>query len=232
MRLIAYLRVSTEEQAELGYGLDAQELELRRTFEFRGWELHELIRDEGVSGATLDRPGLTRALRAIAKGEVDGLVVTKLDRLTRSIVDFGELLEWLDEAQATLVALDLNVDTSTPGGRMIAQIIVVIAEWERETIAARTKAGLAAKRAQGKPTGRPSVADRPELAQRILAMRAAGLSLQAIADQLTADGIPTARGAAVWRPSSVQSAAGYQRRKPPRKHARLPKIERRSRRSS
>jgi DNA invertase Pin-like site-specific DNA recombinase len=56
----------------------------------------------------------------------------------------------------TLVALDLNVDTSTPGGRMIAQIIVVIAEWERETIAARTKAGLAAKRAQGQPTGRPS----------------------------------------------------------------------------
>lgn len=227
MRLIAYLRVSTEEQAELGYGLDAQELELRRTFEFRGWELHELIRDEGVSGATLERPGLARALRAIAKGEADGLVVTKLDRLTRSVVDFGELLEWLDEAQATLVALDVNVDTSTPGGRMIAQIIVVIAEWERETIAARTKAGLAAKRAQGKPTGRPSVADRPELAERIRGLRDAGLTLQAIADQLNADGIPTSRGAALWRPSSVQSAAGYRRRKAPRKHARLPSIKRR-----
>lgn len=230
MRLIAYLRVSTEEQAAAGYGLDAQELELRRTFEYRGWELHDLIRDEGVSGATLERPGLVRALRAIAKGEADGLVVTKLDRLTRSVVDFGDLLEWLAEAQATLVALDVNVDTSTPAGRMIAQIIVVIAEWERETIAARTKAGLAAKRAQGRPTGRPAVADRPELAERIRAMRDAGLTLQAIADRLTADGIPTARGAMQWRPSSVQSAAGYRRRKPQRKHARLPKLDRKTRR--
>lgn len=229
MRLIAYLRVSTEEQADHGYGLDAQELELRRTFEFRGWELHELVRDEGVSGATMERPGLQRALRAIAKGDADGLVVTKLDRLTRSVVDFGELLEWLAEARAALVALDVNVDTSTPAGRMLAQIIVVIAEWERETIAARTKAGLAAKRAQGKPTGRPAVADRPELGEHIRALRASGLSLQAIADQLTADGIPTARGAAVWRASAVQAATGYRRRKPPRRHARLPRLDRRAR---
>ncbi len=231
MRLIAYLRVSTEEQADVGYGLDAQELELRRTFELRGWDLLELVRDEGISGSTLERPGLQRALRAIATGEADGLVVTKLDRLTRSVVDFGDLLEWFDAAGATLVALDVNVDTSTPGGRMIAQIIVVIAEWERETIAARTKAGLAAKRAKGQPTGRPSVSDRPELADRIRGMRDSGMTLQAIADQLTEEGIPTARGAAKWRPSAVQSAAGWRRPRPVRRHARLPKLERRSRRT-
>lgn len=226
-RMLAYLRVSTEEQALHGYGLDAQELELRRAFEYEGWELVELIRDEGQSGKDLDRPGLKRALELIASGDADGLVVSKLDRLSRSVIDFSDLLEWFEHAGARFVALDLKVDTTTPSGRMIASILVVIAEWERGTIAARTKAGLAAKRANGQPTGRPAVADRPELLDRIQAMRAQGMSLRGIADQLNTDGIPTLRGAGQWRPSSVQSAAGYQRPKPRRRRAELPLIPRR-----
>ena len=229
MRLLGYTRVSTAEQATSGLGLEAQERALRDTCSARGFELVEIVCDEGQSGKTLERPGLEQALRRIAAGEADGLVVAKLDRLSRSVIDFGLLLEWFGELDATLVALDLGVDTSTPGGRLVANVFASVAEWERDTIAARTRDGLAALRAQGKSAGRPAVADRPELAERIRAMRDAGLTLQAIADTLTSEGIPTARGAARWQPSSVQAAAGYRRRRPRRQPAELPEIERRGR---
>ncbi len=226
--MIGYLRVSTEEQALHGYGLDAQEHELVRAFEFYRWDLTEIVREEGASGKDLDRPRLRHALELIAAGDADGIAVAKLDRLSRSVIDFSDLLDWFEHAGARFVALDLQVDTSQPGGRMVSQVLMAVAEWERGTIAARTKAGLAAKRAQGQPTGRPSVADRPELVDRIQAMRSIeGMSLQAIADELNEDGVPTLRGAAKWRPSSVQSASGYVRPRPRRRRAELPPIPRR-----
>lgn len=227
MRLLGYVRVSTAEQAESGYGLAAQERLIRDTAARRDWELVDVIVDAGESGKSLERPGLKRALERVAAGDTDGLLVAKLDRLSRSVIDFGLLLEWFTEAEATLVALDLGVDTSTPGGRLVANVFASVAEWERDTIAARTRDGLASVRAQGKPIGRPSVADRPELAERIRAMRTAGATLQGIADLLNAEGVPTARGASRWRPSSVQAAAGYKRRRPRRKHPSLPEIPRR-----
>lgn len=229
MRLLGYCRVSTAEQAESGAGLEAQERAIIETCRTRGHELWGIVRDEGESGKTLERPGLAGVLKQIADSEADGLIVAKLDRLSRSVIDFGVLLEWFEEAEATLMALDLGVDTSTPGGRLVAHVLMSVAEWERETIAARTKDGLASLRARGQPTGRPAVADRPDLAERIRALRADGWTLQAIADQLTEEGVPTARGAKRWGPSSVQTAAGYQRRRPRRKHPSLPDIPRRTR---
>lgn len=230
-RLIAYVRVSTEEQASSGLGLAAQQTAVLQEIERRGWQLAELVRDEGQSAGTLDRPGLRHALQAIASGQADGLVVAKLDRLSRSVVDFGLLLEWFTEAGATLVALDLSIDTSTPGGRLVANVFAAVAEWERDTIAARTRAGLAALRSQGRPTGRPAVADRPELATRIREMREReGLTLQQIADHLNAERVPTLRGGERWRPSSVQTAAGWQRRRPRRKATELPSVTRQAER--
>jgi DNA invertase Pin-like site-specific DNA recombinase len=223
-RLIAYTRVSTDEQAEHGHGLDAQEIRVRAAAEYADWTLLELVRDEAVSGKDLHRPALAAALRKIAAGKADGLVVAKLDRLTRSVVDFGRLLEWFKDADATLVALDFALDTSTPTGKFVANVMVSVAEWERETIGARTKEGLAALRAKGLPAGRPAVADEPELAARIIGMQAAGLSLQAIADQLNAEGVPTARGGAVWRKSSLQTITGGRRRAPRRRVAELPEL--------
>lgn len=211
----------------------------------RGWELRlalaharpdlqpasagetEPVPHERQSGKSLDRPGLRQALERIAAGSADGLIVAKLDRLSRSVIDFVLLLEWMSEADATLVALDLAIDTSTPSGRLMANVMASFAEWERDVIAARTRAGLASLRARGQPTGRPAVADRPELAARIRAMREEeGLTLQAIADTLNAEGVPTLRGAREWRVSSVQSAAGYQRRRPRRRAASLPSAKR------
>lgn len=228
-RMVLYVRVSTEEQATFGNGLDAQRTELQRSAEYQGWKVIELVRDEGRSGKDLDRPGLKHALELIADRKADGLAVAKLDRLSRSVIDAGMLAEWFSDHDARLVALDLNIDTSTPSGTMVLFVLAAVAQWERETIAQRTRDGLAALRAKGKPTGRPAVADLPDLAQRIRSMRASGMTLQAIADTLNAEGIPTIRGGAKWRPSSVESAAGYRRRRPRRKPAELPAVVKRTR---
>jgi DNA invertase Pin-like site-specific DNA recombinase len=230
VRIVGYGRVSTEEQAASGLGLEAQERDIRAECERRGWELVDLVLDEGYTGKHLDRPGLRAALELVATRQADGLLVSKLDRISRSTVDFALLLEWFkEEADATFVALDLGVDTSTPGGLLVANVFAAVAQWERDTISARTRAGLASLRARGKATGRPAVADTPDLMARIRAMRDAGDTLQEIADTLNAEGVPTVRGGAMWRPSSVQSAAGYKRRAPRRPRAALPSPTRKKR---
>lgn len=208
MRVIGYVRTSTDTQAN---SVIAQVSALRAECDRRQWELVDVIRDEGVSSATTEGAGLRAAMRRIERGDAAGLMVREMDRLGRSVPALGRLLGWFGERQATLVALDLGVDTSTPAGRLVANVIAAVAEWERDTIADRTRAGMAALRALGKPTGRPAVADRPELAARIRRMRESGMTLQAIADTLNAEGVPTMRGAAAWRRSSVQNAAGYRR---------------------
>jgi len=89
-------------------------------------------------------------------GEVTGLVVAKLDRISRSVVDFGNLLAFFEDAEATLVALDLGVDTSTPGGRLVANVLASVAEWERSAIAERTRDALAVRKANGLTVSRPA----------------------------------------------------------------------------
>jgi DNA invertase Pin-like site-specific DNA recombinase len=223
-KLLGYIRVSTDEQASYGYGLHAQTTKLNGYASSRLVEV-EIFSDEGQSGKDLERPQLIAALEEIAAGRASGLVVAKLDRLTRSVADLGDLLDWFTAAGASLIALDVDFDSGTPTGKMLAQIMVVVAEWERGIIAQRTRDGLAAARAQGKPTSRPAVADDPELAERIRGWRDDdGLTMQAICDRLMGEGVPTARGATVWRPSAVQTILGYKRRPKRRKAAVLPQL--------
>ncbi len=229
MRVLGYIRCSTAEQADSGAGLAAQRATVELATTSRGWELVDLVVDAGSSGKDLGRPGIRRVLDAIAAGEVDGVVVAKLDRLSRSLADLLAIVEWLDAASAVLVAVDLAVDTTTPGGRLVLHVLGAISEWERGTIRDRTVDALAARRAEGRPISGPSVTDRPELARRITAMRAEGMTLQGIADVLNAEGVPTLRGGAEWRPSSVQVAAGYKRPPARRKPPDLPAIPRRRR---
>jgi DNA invertase Pin-like site-specific DNA recombinase len=228
-RMIGYCRVSTAEQAASGLGLSDQEARIRETVNARrAWRLVQVIRDEGESAGTLERPGLHRALALLAAGRADGLVVAKLDRLSRSTVDFGLLLEWFREVDRVLVALDLGVDTSTASGELVANVMIAVAQWERSAISERTRAALGALRAQGRPTGRPSVADDPALAERIRHLRdVEHKTLRQIAELLTAEGVPTLRGASRWRPSSVQTAAGYRRPPKRRKPVDLPVATRR-----
>lgn len=226
-RVIGYGRCSTSDQASSGLGMDAQRSAVRLACDRNGWDLVDFIADDGESGKDLRRPGLRRALEMIAAGEASGLVAFKLDRITRSVLDFATLLAWFEDAGATLVALDLGIDTSTPGGRLVANVFASVAEWEREVIASRTKDGLSALRAKGMAVSRPAVADMPELSKRIAAMRASGMTLRAVADRLNEEGVPTLRGGTVWRVSSVQAACGYRRPRPPRKASDLPAIKRR-----
>jgi DNA invertase Pin-like site-specific DNA recombinase len=107
--MVLYVRVWTDEQ---GNGLDAQRAELERAGAYQKWHVVELVVDEGQSGKDLARPGLKRALQLIADGQADGLAVAKLDRLSRSVIDAGQLAEWFAEARARLVALDLNIELS------------------------------------------------------------------------------------------------------------------------
>jgi DNA invertase Pin-like site-specific DNA recombinase len=198
--------------------------EIERACEQAGWALVEVVTDR-ENGRVLERPGLSYALEQIAAGGARGLVVSDLRRLSRSMVDLGTLMQWFRDAHAALVALDLGVDTSTPEGHQVATALVTISEWQRQRIARRTKSGLAEVRASGRPTGRPAVSDRPELVERITAMRNANMTLQAIADQLNAERVPTLRGGAMWRPSSVQAALGYRRPSSRNPRDQLPTLE-------
>lgn len=203
MNAIGYIRVSTDEQAGSGAGMAAQRAAIVAEAERRGWGLVALEEDAGASGKSLTgRPGLAAALEVVESGSADLLVVAKLDRLSRSLIDFAGLMERSRRRGWGLVALDLGLDTSTPNGEMMAGVLAVFAQFERRLIGQRTKDALAVKRAQGVRLGRPdSIA--PELAERIRAMRAGGATLTAICDTLTSEGVPTARGGAVWRPSSI-----------------------------
>jgi DNA invertase Pin-like site-specific DNA recombinase len=227
-RAIGYTRVSTGEQSESGLGLAAQEMTIRRAVEYKGWTLIDVVRDGGSSGKDLARPALRQALERLAAREADALVVAKLDRLTRSTVDLLGLLEWSDACGISLIALDLDLDTSTANGKLMASILGSVVEWERSVIALRTREAAAVRRRDGLSLGRPGVRDsNPELADHIQSTRAKGRTWQGIADELNATGVPTIRGGTCWRVSSVQAAAGYRRPAPRRRQADLPAVPRR-----
>jgi DNA invertase Pin-like site-specific DNA recombinase len=216
--VIGYVTVSSEaHRSDADPAVHAIEAACERA----GLELLEVVTDR-ESGRGLERPGLTYALQQITEGKASGLVVSDLRRLSRSIVDLGALMEWFRAAGAGLIALDLGVDTSTPVGQEIATTLVALGDWEHERIARRTRSGLTEVKASGRRAGRPSLRDHPDLVERITAMRAADMTLQAIADQLNAEGVPTLRGGAMWRPSSVQAALGYRR---PSARSKLPSQE-------
>ncbi len=204
MNIIGYLRVSTQEQADSGLGLAAQLTALTAEAERRGWDL-TLITDEGFSAASLDRPGIRKALAMLAKGEADGLAVARLDRLSRSVLDFANTVALSNKQGWSLALLDLGVDTATPNGKLVAGLMAQIAEWEREIIAARTRLALAEARARGTRLGRPRRIDPPLLA-RIVNLQASGQSHRAIAATLTAEGVTTPTGLTRWHHGSI---AGY-----------------------
>ncbi len=155
----------------------------------------------------LERPALGYALGRIAAGEASGLVVSDLSRLAHSVPELGRLLEWFSSHDARLVAANPGLDTDEEVGGLAVRTLIEVARWERQWLSERTRNGMRAARR----TGPASVAQFPKLNQRIQVMRAEGMTLQAIADRLNAERIPTVRGGARWRPSSVQAAAGYQR---------------------
>jgi peptidoglycan hydrolase-like protein with peptidoglycan-binding domain/DNA invertase Pin-like site-specific DNA recombinase len=176
--------------------------------ERRGWRLVEVARDVGdLSGTALDRPGLNYALERLKSGERFCLIVSELRRLGGSSAELGRVLTWLRDRGLRLVAVDVELDTAAADGRIAADALISVGE--------RAERGQLTSRGERDPgdrrPGRQAVRDLPELREHILALRSAGMTLQAIADRLNEEGVPTVRGGREWRPSSVQVAAGYRR---------------------
>jgi hypothetical protein len=164
-----------------------QRLAIRAACVERGLDLTHLLHDVDRESRD-DRPSLVWALEQLADHHADVLVLARLHDLSANPANLRPLLTWFNAEHRRLIALDLELDTATEAGQLVA---------------------LAKVRAHD--GGRSAVADIPELQDRIARMRGSGMTLQAIADQLNAEGVPTLRGGALWRPSSVQRATGYRR---------------------
>lgn len=222
-RAVAYARVSTDKQADLGVSLEAQESKLRAYAALYDIELAAIEVDAGESASTLDRPALQRALTMVRKKQVDALLVVKLDRLTRSVRDLADLVERYFK-RAALLSVAEQVDTRTAGGRMVLNVMTSIGQWEREAIGERTSAAMSHLRDSGRrhsrwaPYGAAYEADGgmvPQVAELVAieqarALRAQGLSLRAVSSMLAERGILARCG----RPFGAQTLARILQREP------------------
>lgn len=191
------------DDAEMDEQLEALERHCTRA----GWTLVALVHEIGEPRRASARPALDYALERLGSGHVSCLLVSDLGRLCRSVAQLRTLLDRLDRVGAHLVSLQPPIDTGTQAGRDAARVLCAISDWERIRAAERSRRALAAAREKGAVA--PGM--EPALRRRICRMRTAGMTLQAIVDELNSDGVPTARGGATWRPSSVQAAIGYKR---------------------
>jgi len=213
-RVAAYLRVSTDEQARTGLGLGAQRSRVLAMATVKGWPEPIIYADEGISGTkeTRKRPQLARLMGDVASGELQAIIILDLSRLARKTRLVLDLVEEMTRCGVSLVSCKESLDTTTPQGQFVLTMFAALAQLERDLIAERTRAALAEHgRRDGERGGRlPYGYVRSErgiavdrhaasVVRKIFALRASGLSLRAIADQL--DG-PGPRGGA-WRHTGV-----------------------------
>lgn len=196
-RTVAYLRVSTEKQSDLGVSLDAQRAKVEAYAGLYDLELVDVVVDAGASAKSLDRDGLRRALAMLKAGDADALLVVKLDRLTRSVRDLGELVESYFSKGPALLSVSEQIDTRSAAGRLVLNVLMSVAQWEREAIGERTSDAMQHMRAEGRYTGGKvpygfELVDgelvENEAEQAVLSeareLKAAGLSLRAISAEL------------------------------------------------
>lgn len=220
MKVIGYIRVSTDEQATDGVSLDAQRSKLQAYAALYDLQLVEVVDDAGESAKTLKRPGLQRTLAMLKRGAADGLLIAKLDRLTRSVGDWQDLIDGYfgERAGKQLMSVADSIDTRTAAGRLVLNVLLSVAQWERETIGERTKDALRFKIAQNERCGKvrfgydlsddgatlvPNACEQEAIAT-MRQLRAAGESYRSIADELTRRGILTKEGNTEWTHTAVQ----------------------------
>jgi len=219
-RVIGYIRVSTLEQKDEGVSLAAQGQKIEHYTAMHDLDLVEVLADEGLSAKAVDhRPGATKVHDLVRKGKVDGVVVTKLDRLFRRTSDAIAFAELCEKKGVQLHSISENLDTSTAIGSFFFTLMSALAEMERRQVGERTALALAHKQAHGEKTGgevpygydldivekdgQPTKRLIPNQAEQdVIAMmiewRAAGKSLRHIAHLLMRRGIPTKTGKPVW----------------------------------
>ena len=219
-RLVAYVRVSTTEQADEGVSLAAQRARLAGYATAHGFDLVAVVEDAGVSGsvAPAKRPGLARALDLIRRGEADGLVATKLDRISRSVRDVLALADDAQRAGWRLVSVGEQLDTGSAMGRFALTLLAALAELEREQIGERTRAALVQVAREGRQRSRHApfgyrhagdlVVEEPAeqvILDQILDLDAVGTGARAIATNLATRGIPNPRTGKPWNRGTVAS---------------------------
>jgi DNA invertase Pin-like site-specific DNA recombinase len=172
MRVALYARVSTSDQDS-----ELQLVELRRYAAARSWVVVEEFVDQGVSGSLASRPALDRLRAAARRRDVDAVVVWRFDRFSRSITDLVASLEEFRTLGVAFVSIHEQIDTGSPTGRVVFAVVAAMAEFEREILRERVRAGMARARERGIRLGRPLKLD----ALEVLRLRRDGLSVRAIA---------------------------------------------------
>jgi site-specific DNA recombinase len=229
VKVVGYIRVSTEEQVNGGHSLDSQR---ERVAAYCGLYGHELVRieeDAGWSAGSMERPAVQRVLAMMTAREVEGVVVVRLDRLTRRMGDLIDVMRLCEERSngkgrarsVALMSVEEQLDTSTPTGMLMIHLLGTLAEWERATIVRRTTETLRSMRRAGLRTGTiphgyrlgpdgkaleldPAEMQAVELARRL---RADGASLRAIGRALEEQGHANKAGGR-WAPTSVKRLLG------------------------
>jgi DNA invertase Pin-like site-specific DNA recombinase len=211
-RAVGYVRVSSDKQAAVGVSLEAQAARINAMATVQEAELLEVIEDAGESAKSLNRPGMARLLTLVETRQVQTVIVAKLDRLTRSVRDLAELLERFERRGVALVSVSESLDTGTAAGRLVLNVMMSVAQWEREAIGERTREALRHKRAIGLRVGtipfgfqlandgrtlEPNAAEQRALGI-IRDLRGGGYTLRQIADALNRHGYLTRRGSP-WR---------------------------------
>lgn len=153
MKAKFYVRVSTDEQAAEGFSLSAQEDRCRQFIQSQGWEFDGLYNDDGYSAKDLRRPGIQQMIQDVENGAFDVLVVWRLDRLVRSVMDLHFLLNLFDKYGVKFKSVTEVFDTTTATGRLFISIIGSMAQWERENLAERVKMGMERRALEGKRNG-------------------------------------------------------------------------------
>lgn len=205
---LGYVRVSTDKQAEAGLSLEAQTEKIRAMAVVRGTDVADVIIDAGASAKSLDRPGMTWLLAQVDGGAVHTVIIAKLDRLTRSVVDLADLLQRFDRRRVALISVAEQLDTGSALGRLMLNIMVSVSQWEREAIGERTRDVMRHKKAKGERVGtlpfgfrlvagstsqlEPDPVEQGRLA-RLRELKATR-SLRRTADAAAAEGLRTRRG--------------------------------------
>ncbi len=226
--VVGYIRVSSEEQKKSGLSIEAQEAKIRQMADTRDLKLAKVYKDEAESGKNLNRPAMREIMDGINAGRIGTLIVSKLDRMTRSLADLSNLLVVFQKKDIALMSVQETIDTSNATGRLMVQMIGMFAEWERGQIIERTKTALDRKREKGeklgghvpygfKVKGKQLVPFEPEQAviRGILKARREGRGYQDIALTLDEQGVKC-RKAKRWYTSLVRDIclrAGVQRDK-------------------
>lgn len=217
MKAAIYCRVSTDEQAKEGFSIPAQKESLRAFCKSQSWEIYEEYIEEGKSAKDLDRPKLKKLLKDIKKGDIDIVLVYRLDRLTRSVLDLYLLLQTFEQHNVAFRSATEVYDTTTAMGRLFLTLVAALAQWERENLAERVKFGIEQMIDEGKKPGGHSpygykfdkefnctiLEDEEKVLQMIFQLYCDGFGYRGIADRLNELEIKP-RLAKKWNHNSVR----------------------------